>query len=104
MTSPGRSNNFTKGVPNEFSISAFLISHRVLAGLGTLAAQTSPPRLIDVHVHHNGDPAFLEKLVAKLDSVDGLALLLTLPKDLDSVKGFIAKHPNRLMGMGQIGS
>jgi hypothetical protein len=34
--------------------------------------------------------------------VDGLALLLTLPKDLDSVKGFIAKHSNRIMGLGQI--
>ena len=79
-----------------------LIASTLLAGLGTLMAQTSPPHLIDVHVHHNGDPAFLEKLVAKLDSVDGLALLLTFPKDLDSVKGFIAKHPNRVMGMGQI--
>ncbi len=79
-----------------------LITLTVVSGLGTLAAQTSPPRLIDVHVHHNGDPAFLEKLVAKLDSVDGLALLLTLPKDIDNVKGFIAKHPNRIIGMGQM--
>jgi hypothetical protein len=79
-----------------------LVSLGLLASLGTLAAQTAPPRLIDVHVHHNGDPAFLEKLVAKLDSVDGLALLLTTPKDLDGVKGFIAQHPNRIMGMGQI--
>ena len=80
----------------------FLVSLTVLASLGTLAAQTTPPRLIDVHVHYNGDPAFLEKLTAKLDSVDGLALLLTLPKDLDGAKAFIAKHPNRLMGLGQI--
>jgi hypothetical protein len=79
-----------------------LVSLGLLASLGTLAAQTAPPRLIDVHVHHNGDPAFLEKLVAKLDSVDGLALLLTTPKDLDGVQGFIAQHPNRIMGMGQI--
>jgi hypothetical protein len=79
-----------------------LISLSLVASWGTLVAQTAPPRLIDVHVHHNGDPAFLEKLVAKLDSADGLALLLTLPKDLDSVKAFIAKHPNRLLGLGQI--
>ena len=85
-----------------FQSRLFLISLTLLASLGTLAAQTTPPRLIDAHVHHNGDPAFLEKLVAKLDSVDGLALLLTLPKDLDSVKAFIAKHPNRLMGLGDI--
>ncbi len=80
----------------------FLVSLALLASLGTLAAQTAPPRLIDVHLHHNGDPAFLEKLVAKLDSVDGLALVLTAPKDLDSVKGFIAKYPSRLMGLGDI--
>ena len=78
------------------------VSLTFLASLGTLAAQTSAPRLIDVHVHHNGDPAFLENLVTKLDSVDGLALLLTLPKDLDSVKEFMAKHPNRIAGLGQI--
>src|SRR5208283_1751587 len=79
-----------------------LIALMLAASLGTLAAETSPPRLIDAHVHHNGDPAFLEKLVAKLDSVDGLALILTPPKDLDSVKGIIAKHPTRLMGLGDI--
>ena len=79
-----------------------LVSITLLAGLGQLAAQTIQPTLIDVHVHYNGDPAFLEKLSAKLDSVDGLALLLTAPKDLDSVKGFMAKHPNRLMGLGDI--
>jgi len=79
-----------------------LASITLLAGLGQLAAQTIQPTLIDVHVHYNGDPAFLEKLTAKLDSVDGLALLLTATKDLDSVKGFMAKHPNRLMGLGDI--
>jgi hypothetical protein len=80
----------------------FSVSLTLLASLGTLAAQTAPPRLIDVHLHHNGDPVFLEKLIAKLDSVDGLALLITAPKDLDSVKGVIAKHPNRIMGLGDI--
>jgi hypothetical protein len=80
----------------------FLVSLALLAGLGTLVAQTTPPRLIDAHLHYNGDPAFLEKLTAKLDSVDGLALVLTLPKDLDSAKGSIAQHPKRLMGLGQI--
>jgi hypothetical protein len=85
-----------------FRLRLFLLALTLLSGLGTLAAQTSPPRLIDVHVHDNGDPAFRERLVAKLDSVDGLALVLTLPKDLDGVKGFMAKHPNRIMGLGQI--
>jgi predicted TIM-barrel fold metal-dependent hydrolase len=65
-------------------------------------AQAPAPKLIDVHVHHNGDPQFLMKLVAKLDSVDGLALLITAPKDLESVTGFIKTHPNRLLCMGEL--
>ncbi len=73
-----------------------------LASLGSLLAQSSPPRLIDAHFHNNGDPAFLEKVVAKLDSVDGMALLLTQPRDLEMTKSFIAKHPKRLVGMGEI--
>lgn len=65
-------------------------------------AQAPAPRVVDVHVHYNGDPAFLEKLTVRLDAVDGLALLITAPKDLESVKAFIAAHPHRLMGMGEI--
>ena len=65
-------------------------------------ASAAPPRLVDAHVHHNGDPAFLRKLVARLDAADGIAFLLTEPKDLDSVKAFIAAHPNRLIGFGSI--
>jgi len=67
-----------------------------------LVAQTVRPKLIDAHVHHNGDPAFLEKLTAKLDSVDGLALLITAPKDLVSVTSFIKNHPNRLICLGEL--
>ncbi len=59
-------------------------------------------RLVDAHVHYDGDPAFLNKLVARLDAVDGTAFLLTAPKDLESVKKFIAQHPNRLIGFGSI--
>jgi predicted TIM-barrel fold metal-dependent hydrolase len=67
-----------------------------------LSAQTSPPRLIDCHVHHNGDPAFLEKLTARLEQADGLAFLLVKPADFDSVKAYIAGHKNRLVGFGDI--
>ena len=70
----------------------------VLLAVRCLSAQ----QLVDAHVHHNGDPAFLEMLVAKLDAVDGMAFLLTEPKDLESVKGFIRKNPKRLVGFGQI--
>jgi predicted TIM-barrel fold metal-dependent hydrolase len=67
-----------------------------------LLAQTPVPKIIDAHVHHNGDPAFLQKLVARLEAVDGRAQLITAPKDLSSVKAFMAQHPNRLIGLGEI--
>jgi uncharacterized protein len=64
--------------------------------------QVSPPRLVDAHVHYNGDPAFLEKLVAKLDAVDGIAFILVKPQDMKTATAAIAKHPNRLIGFGDI--
>ena len=60
------------------------------------------PKLIDAHMHYNGDPAFLKLLLAKLDSVDGLAFLLVDPKDLDGVKDAVKQHANRLVGFGEI--
>jgi len=67
-----------------------------------LLAQTPAPKIIDAHVHHNGEPAFLQKLVARLEAVDGMAQLITAPKNLSSVKAFMAQHPNRLIGLGEI--
>jgi len=67
-----------------------------------IRGQTSPPRLVDAHVHYNGDPAFLEKLVAKLDAVDGIAFILVKPQDMKTATATIAKHPNRLIGFGDI--
>ena len=60
------------------------------------------PKLIDAHLHYNGDPAFLKQLLAKLDEVDGLAFLLVDPKDFGGVKDAIKQHPNRLIGFGEI--
>lgn len=60
------------------------------------------PKLIDCHVHHNGSKDFPEKLVVKLDSLQGLALLIVAPGDLHSVSDFIQRHPDRLKGLGQI--
>jgi len=65
-------------------------------------AQASPPKIIDAHHHHNGDPAYLKKLAAKLDSVDGMALLITAPSDLKSVTGFAKEHQNRLRCLGEL--
>jgi len=60
------------------------------------------PKIIDAHLHYNGDPAFLKALLAKLDQVDGIAFLLVEPKDLDGVKDAIQQHSNRLVGFGEI--
>jgi hypothetical protein len=65
-------------------------------------AQLGPPRIIDCHIHYNGDPEFLTKLLAKLDSVDGLAFLLVPPADLATAKPVIDRFPNRLVGFGSI--
>jgi hypothetical protein len=53
-------------------------------------------------VHYNGDPAFIQKFAAKLDTVDGLAFLLVKPEDLQSARDGIAKHPNQFIGFGEI--
>jgi uncharacterized protein len=72
------------------------------AGGAALFAQSHPPRLIDAHVHYDGEPGFLDKLVAKLDSVDGVAFLLTTPRAFESAKAAIAQHPDRLIGFGDV--
>jgi predicted TIM-barrel fold metal-dependent hydrolase len=73
-----------------------------LIAFASAFAQPQAPKLVDAHVHYNGDPAFLEKLVSRLDAAHGVAFLLTAPKDLDPVKSFIAKYPKRLIGFGSI--
>ena len=65
-------------------------------------AQTVAPKLIDCHVHYNGDPEFIHKLLAKLDSVDGLAFLLVRHDNLATAKPLIDKAPTRLIGFGDI--
>lgn len=80
----------------------FLVLPLLLLRPGLAAAQAAQPKIIDVHVHYNGDPEFLEKLLAKLDSRDGLALLITAPKDLGTVTAFIQRHPNRLKCLGEL--
>ena len=65
-------------------------------------AQRAAPKVIDVHVHFDGEPGFLEKLLSKLNSVDGLAFLLTTPRAFAQARPFIAAHPDRLIGFGAI--
>lgn len=64
--------------------------------------QAPRPKIIDAHIHHNGDITFLRKLVARLRAADAMGLLITAPKDLESVKSFIQRYPNRLAGLGEI--
>ncbi|HET8547451.1 MAG TPA: amidohydrolase family protein [Bryobacteraceae bacterium] len=66
------------------------------------AAAAQTPKLVDAHFHHNGDPGFLEKLVARLEKLDGIAFLLTRPEHLNQVRTFIASKPGRLIGFGDI--
>src|ERR1700676_4505736 len=67
-----------------------------------LHAQNQPPKLIDCHVHHNGQKAFLDQLTKKMDAVDGMALLITAAADLKDVTRAMAEHPGRLAGLGEI--
>jgi uncharacterized protein len=69
---------------------------------GPLMAQSAQPRIIDGHLHYNGDPAFLQKVLAKLDSVDGMAFLLVPPADMGTAVPVIRAHPNRLIGFAEI--
>jgi uncharacterized protein len=73
-----------------------------MAGVTGCWCQHVQPKLIDCHVHHNGSPEFLEKLVTKLESVQGMAMLITAPKDLSAVTEFMKSHPDRLVGLGEI--
>src|SRR5579862_5832749 len=71
-----------------------------LAATGLLAQPTKG--LVDVHVHYNGDKAFLQQLLGRLDKYDGTAFILTTPEDLPGVQAYIKEHPKRFVGFGSI--
>jgi uncharacterized protein len=64
--------------------------------------RTGPPKVVDAHIHYDGEPGFLDKLVAKLEGADAVAFLLTTPKAFASAKAALAQHPNLLIGFGDI--
>jgi predicted TIM-barrel fold metal-dependent hydrolase len=66
------------------------------------AAWAQAPRLVDAHVHHNGDAEFLKQLVGRLEKHNGIAFLLVKPEHLTQVTQFIASHPGRLIGFGDV--
>ena len=81
-----------------------IVRHSILitASFSLCWSQRVQPKLIDCHVHHNSNNDFLEKLVTKLDGVQGMAMLITAPKDLPAVSEFMKSHPDRLVGLGEI--
>jgi hypothetical protein len=72
-----------------------------LAPLSVLA-QTHVPKLIDVHIHYDGEPEILETLLDKLNAADGLAFLLTTPNGFPHATKFIHEQPDRFIGFGDI--
>ena len=75
-----------------------------LLGLGSrdLFGQAGQRRLVDVHVHYNGDKGFLQQMLARLDKYDGTAFLSDPAEDLQDVQTFIQQHPKRFVGFGSI--
>jgi len=74
----------------------------MLGGARPVCGQTPMRGLVDVHVHYNGDKAFLRQMAARLDKYDGTALILTAPKDLPDVVAAIKEYPKRFVGIGSI--
>lgn len=79
--------------------------HRLIATalilLSAMWAQTKPT-FVDAHVHHNGKIEFLDQLMKRLEKVNGLAFLLTKPEHLKQVQSYMAAHPGRIVGFGDI--
>jgi uncharacterized protein len=67
-----------------------------------ICAQAQAPKLVDAHVHHNGKVEFLNALVARLDKHAGIAFLLVKPEHLKQVTDFMATHPDKLVGFGDL--
>jgi predicted TIM-barrel fold metal-dependent hydrolase len=67
-----------------------------------LFGQAAQRGLVDVHVHYNGDKAFLQQMLERLDKYDGTAFILTPPQNLDEVQAFLRQHPKRFVGIGSI--
>src|SRR5665213_3306826 len=64
--------------------------------------QEHTPKLIDVHVHYDGEAGFLPQMLTRMNQEDGLAFLLTTPKGFSQARAFIRQHPNRFIGFGDI--
>ena len=79
-----------------------MLSESLTLPSSTPALEPGQPRIIDCHHHYTADPAYLERLVAKLDSLEGMAFLLVEPTDLQGATSLIDRHPHRFVGFGEI--
>jgi predicted TIM-barrel fold metal-dependent hydrolase len=77
-----------------------------LALLGSVCqvvvGQAGQQGLVDVHVHYNGDKAFLQQMVGRLDKYDGTAFILTPLQNIQDVQAAIKEHPKRFIGFGSM--
>jgi predicted TIM-barrel fold metal-dependent hydrolase len=64
-------------------------------------AQESP-KLVDAHVHHNGKVEFLTAMAARLDQHQGVGFLLVKSEHLKQVTDFMASHPGKFIGFGDV--
>ena len=62
----------------------------------------APPKLVDAHVHHNGELKFLQQLAERLNQHEGVAFLLVKPDHLKQVTDFMVAHPGKLIGFGDV--
>lgn len=85
-----------------FRLLRSIIWSGLLLALLTLAAHAQALKLVDAHVHHNGDTGFLKELVLRLEKQNGVAFLLVKPEHLKQVSDFMAAHPARLIGFGDV--
>ena len=56
----------------------------LLAASFAVLAQSTQPKLIDVHEHFNGEPGFLDQLLAKLNSCSSLQKGFRKPANLSA--------------------
>jgi hypothetical protein len=74
----------------------------LLSASFAVLAQSTQPKLIDVHEHFNGEPGFLDQLLVKLNTADGMGILLVTPKGFPEASKYIHEHPDRFIGFGDI--
>ena len=79
-----------------------IVRHGLGFVLFSVAALAQTPKLVDAHVHHNGDVGFLKQLVSRLEKHDGVAFLLVKPEHLKQVTEFMTANPGRLIGFGDL--